>query len=362
VSAADDWASYSTALDDPDADPAEIEAGVAPRGAHVPWSNLVEVYSSITAQRDWIAIGAIEGPAIVSFAGPEKKNKSWSAMDLCVSAVDGGKWMGEFKLTVHGSPIYLDAEYQKYEFVRRTARIIRGKGKDPSPILGAIRHYDSSDIVLSPKETRLKNFAADVARDPPPVIVLDPLRNHLDGDENDAKVIIEAIRQLVRIRGAVPCPIVVLHHVNKGGNPAGSRAISTRCDLILEGSDKEVPIYSVKGRKLRAKLDPIAKPFSIDVSHTNDDDDTKARTVVKWVPQDTPEALDAAILRELREPHTANWLEGKLKKNVERDIKPALTRLEAAGKIEPATVHLGGRDYSGWVASEIDEDDDHESA
>lgn len=80
------------------------------------------------------------------------------------------------------------------------------------------------------------------------------------------------------LRDAARCPVLALHHLNKSGGFTGNRAITTRADLIIEGSDDEKPEYETRGRQLRARIDPIAQPFTISVEHENDDDDTMAAT------------------------------------------------------------------------------------
>src|SRR5690606_18486905 len=69
---------------------------------------------------------------------------------------------------------------------------------------------------------------------------------------------------------------------NKSGGFSGSRALTARADLIIEGSDTETPAYETRGRTVRPTLDPIAKPFSINVAHIHDEDDTIAMTTLDW--------------------------------------------------------------------------------
>jgi hypothetical protein len=270
--------------------------------AHAPheslWTDLSKI--QITNERRWFAEGAIEGEPLICLAGPERKGKSWLMMALAVAvAGDGEKWIGRFPLHKHGGVIYLDGEYGAVEFKRRIERLARGMGLDPALVCSPerMRYHYSTDVVLAYQATAqrgvpvgisdpvLKEIHADVLNDVPALIVLDPLRNHLTGDENAMHVIAEANRCLRALKAAGNCPLIYSHHLNKSGTFSGSRAIITMADLPIEGTDAktiESVIYTTKGRTVRT-ADPLAKPFSITVEHTDDEQDEIAGTRIAFV-------------------------------------------------------------------------------
>jgi hypothetical protein len=88
-----------------------------------------------------------------------------------------------------------------------------------------------------------------------------------------------AFRAIGELRDAAQAPVMVVHHLNKSGGYSGSRAIMGRADLIFEGSDGDTPLYQTRGRSLR-RDDRILQPFSVNVAHENDSDDTIAVTRV----------------------------------------------------------------------------------
>lgn len=280
------------------------------------WSDLVGALESVGKERPWFAEGAIEGSPIIMFAGPEKSHKSWAAMQLAVATILGGKWLGKFQIKRPGSVAYFDAEYGAYEFARRVARIARGMGAEPRTVLAQIRHFYSSGMLLNLSDQELQEHGRDIAAQRPALIIVDPLRNHLDGDENSAEAINAAYRALDRLRITGNCPVHVLHHLNKSGGFSGSRAIVTRADLIVEGSDsKTAPQYITRGRTVRAN-DAIVASFSIRVQHEHDHDDTIASTIVScggieldWdaVPSESPDdELRQKIIAEQRKVRHAS--------------------------------------------------------
>lgn len=259
--------------------------------AHAPtaaplWSDLSAAHDRVGKARPWFAEGAIEGEPVVMLMGPEKKGKSWLAMQLAVAVAAGGvAWLDTFTLQRQGAVAYLDAEYGEFEFARRIARITRGYGKEPRDVLPLMRHNYSAELVLARDDPAFGRVLESIGAEKPALIVLDPLRNHLMGSENDSAVVVEANRCIRALKAAGRCPLLALHHLNKAGAYSGSRAIMSTADLIIEGSDEDRPTYETRGRVVRHG-DAIAMPFRVDVSHADDDDDTKAATRLLYLPSD----------------------------------------------------------------------------
>lgn len=326
------------------------------------WSNLGNALASVGRERDWFAEGAIEGRPIILFSGPEKSHKSWTAMQLATATTVGAAWLGRFPIRRPGPVVYLDGEYGEQEFARRVARIARGIGADPREVVGRILHHYSVGLTLTATDAVFRQVLAAVEAQRPSLIVLDPLRNHLAGDENAAQVIVEAFRCLSALRDAGGCPVLVVHHLNKSGGFSGSRAITTRADLILEGSDGETPQYSARGRTLRPRVDAIAQPFTIDVAHDHDEDDTIAAT--RMVYSAAGGGSDAALppglsalqskivqfLDRQKESRAANYIARALNR-ANADVAKALAELVKAGHVElhPGKVLFNGRYSDGYT-------------
>jgi hypothetical protein len=253
-----------------------------------PWSDLNSALESIGAERDWFAEGAIENNPLAVIIGPEKGGtegrgkggKSWALMQLAVATVTGGKWLGRFQIKRPGSVVYLDGENGTFDFARRVTRISRGMGHDPKEVLGQIRHLFGAGLRLEKTSELLKAIVTDLDSQPAALIVLDPLRNHLDGDESSNRDMETALSLCDIVASRSPCPLIIAHHLNRSGTYSGSRSLRGRADLLLEGSDEDEPRYKTAGRWLRHS-DPIAAGrFRIEVTHTDDLNDTIATTTV----------------------------------------------------------------------------------
>lgn len=318
----------------------------------VPWSDLERALYERSAARQWHAEGAIEGAPIAVWSGPEKSHKSWAAMQLAATTIAGGRWLGRFEIRRGGPAMYLDAEYGEDEFVRRMCRIARGLGHtNVVAVLNSTRHLHSGDLPLDLRNGAFRRVLEDARQRPPAVIIIDPLRNHLRGSENDADVILEAFRAIGALRDAAQCPVLCVHHVNKQGAPTGSRAIATRADLLIEGSDSDSPIYQARGRKLRPRLDPIADPFSVEVAHTHDDNDeiATARVGLKFVSgNEELGELKQKILKALAEEDlSTNALSEKLRRSFQ-EIKKALDGLCGECAVAQYVGQVRGRSTVLW--------------
>jgi|GEM_PF-5781972 len=242
------------------------------------FSDLAGAHASIGRERDWFAEGAIEGAPLVVLASGEKVGKSWILIDLAVSTVLGTKWLGAFAIKRPGEAWYVDCEYGAVEFARRCARIIRAKGHEPREVLPRIKHIWGGGFQLATDNTLANQLAVLAKVRKPKLVVIDPWRNVISGDENSAADTIASMSIADQLRSmAEHCPFVFAHHLNRQGSMSGSRALKGRADLFLEGSDEEQPWFASIGRTLR-RDDPISRRFMVSIDHDNDNDDTIATT------------------------------------------------------------------------------------
>lgn len=335
------------AIDDPRAAPERVRAlgqqvsaafEAAGRSATPPWTDLAAAYAARGEKRNWFAEGAIEDQPLVLIVGAEKGWKSWMCIDLAVHTVTGGRWLGRFPIVRPGPVVYIDCEYGGGEFSRRVVRLARGAGRDPAEVFAGIRHLYGG-VRLAAGNAGFAALLAAVEREPPKLIVLDPLRDLLVGSENDSDVVLEALDCASRLRDAARCPVVVLHHLNKSGGYSGSRALWSRPDLILEGSDdRERPEFHAAGRNVR-RGDPLKSGFTIGVEHENDLDDATAASVV-WSrfegesnAQRPLSKLALTILRMLADGALSRSAIKRHTRRSDADVHRALDELQQAGRI-----------------------------
>ncbi len=247
------------------------------------FTNLLTALKDVGKARRWRFEGAIEGAPLVDFIGPEKGNKSWTLIQMALACVTGQPWLGVFACKTPGPVIYVDGcELGAHEFARRAARISRGMGIDiHDAIARGLHHYYAADLQLASANEAMKWLSDEARRIKPALIVIDPWRNLIAGEENSTPDTIASMQVLAKIRTETDAPITIAHHLNRDGKYSGSRSFKTRADLIFEGSDDEQPWFETKGRYVRLGTDAISKQrFTITVEHDDDEDDTIATTRV----------------------------------------------------------------------------------
>ena len=293
-----------------------------------------------TSERDWFAEGAIEDNPVVLFTGPEKSGKSWILADLAVATIAEQKWLGRFPIRRPGPVLVLDGEYGPHEFARRLTRISRGRGLDPRSITRDLLYVYSVGLYLTKESERFISLAKDLQahRIEPTLIIVDPLRNHLDGDENSAGDVLDAFRCLNGMKIQGECPVIVSHHLNRAGSMSGSRALLGRVDQAFTGSDEDQPWYSCIGRTIR-RTDPIAQRWTARIDHEHDDNDSIARTVL--TSRFATEAKGTSELSKLARTvfdvlqngsKTGSSLKAAIKRNY-KDVMRALNELQTAGRV-----------------------------
>jgi hypothetical protein len=123
--------------------------------------------------------------------------------------------------------------------------------------------------------------------------VVDTWRSHAPGPEDSAETVKAAKRGAFdNWRKAAPgAQILVLAHLNKGGDLNGTRALKTTFDLVLKGTDTDERIwYSVEKPRTLRQGDLILQKFTIDRDDEHDDDDTRATTSFRHVLKSEPKA------------------------------------------------------------------------
>ena len=122
---------------------------------------------------------------------------------------------------------------------------------------------------------------------------------------------------------------------------SGSRALKTRTDVFVEGSDEDAPRYATIGRTLR-RSDRIGKPFVVAIEHQDDNDDAVAKTFVRarfdgeQTERGTLSKSALRVLDELKDradPAKRGGLRKVLRMN-DSILKGALEELRDAGLAE----------------------------
>lgn len=210
-----------------------------------------------------------EGGDVILLKGAEKLTfKTWLAVDLAIARIVGGAWLGFDVVKARPERVLIiSTETRGTVLVRRTlascgqrhdAAVIAkylhiidkpitlvGRGEREQvrerargqKVLEAQRHFDADlrkklsaqaddvgDWAVRTLGSNVELLDAIAQPNTWSLIIIDTLRQCLRGDENsseDGRRFIAAARELARECG---CPVVVIHHTGKGGDPSDARS------------------------------------------------------------------------------------------------------------------------------------------
>jgi hypothetical protein len=180
--------------------------------------------------------------------------KSFVALDLALSIATGTTWQG--RVVQRGPIVYVAAEGGAGLGQRirawMTAHQITGID-DAWYVLGAVNLLDQDDVTA---------FLAELAEVQvnPTLLIADTLARCLPGgDENSAKDMGIAVAALDRLREALRCTVLVLHHTAKHhGDERGSTALRGAADTMLSVmNDGDLVTIACAKQKDAAPFDEI---------------------------------------------------------------------------------------------------------
>jgi RecA-family ATPase len=174
----------------------------------------------------WLVRGILREKAVVAIAAEPKSTKTWNAAEIALSVATGTKAFGEFPVIKSGPVVYFFAEDERRS-VRNRFRAL-AKGKELDPILATDRVYARYREAM--KLESIEDLAWLVADcralpEPPALIVLDPMRDIHDSEENDSTAMAGVMGRLRALRDVLGCTVLFVHHSAKGSlDTAGRRA------------------------------------------------------------------------------------------------------------------------------------------
>lgn len=185
---------------------------------------------------DWIIRDIIPRSESALWCGPMKGGKTWSALDVCISAALGDSWLGKFTNTV-GKPVRtmgVFLEDNKRRLRRRLWELTRSRGISPNnPTL--LENFSISRTPFRLPDARTeRELAAEIKAFGAQLVVVDNLTRVMVGDPNktsEASQFTRAWQGLIEATGAT---IVFLHHTKK---PQGSDKGADPFDLIRGSGD-----------------------------------------------------------------------------------------------------------------------------
>lgn len=187
--------------------------------------------------QEWIVENLITAGSVNIFEGHPGSKKTWALFDLAVCVALGKNWL-DFQ-TAQGTVLIIDEESGNKRLARRMGDVFRGHLVHQDKIMPSIKWTSLDGIDLGNKAD-INDLGELIQSVKARLVIIDALVDVMPGrDENSAKEtqpIFANLRYLVETYGVT---IIVIHHLNKGGNTRGSTQIIGAVDLIVQVESKD---------------------------------------------------------------------------------------------------------------------------
>ena len=267
----------------------------------------------------WRVEGLLTDSGVAALATEPKSAKTWAATEIAIAVATGTSCFGRFT-THRGKVAYFYAEDMAVAIRNRIRALLKSRGIDPDRLEGLHVQPRGRDLNILHDESLANLLASvrmlgDVA-----LLVLDPLREIHDGEEDKSDAMAPVMKRLRFLAYTLGCAVLFVHHSGKSGPEASKRRGGQRmrgssvihgsvdCGLYfgeLETDGKttftnrvEVEVKAARGAGffgLTLKLEDDASGAAIDATWTVEgSEERKDRKEVEEY-----EAWVAAILRQV---------------------------------------------------------------
>jgi len=375
-------------------------AGIALGGA--------DLLAEDDGRNDFVVEGLIEREDLVLVVGREKDSaKTFLALDLAVSRVVGGPWLGfDVQRAPSGRVLFVSCETSARQIARRLRALRKGRGIDAmrvaahllvvdrpismvpramrdrtanksqlSALVSAAKMPDaerrralraSADTIAEREVDALgQNLDALAAIEDAPegtwtLIIIDTVRECLVGDESsseDAAAFSQAARELARAAG---CPLVAIHHTSKAGAAGDARA--ARGSTQLTASPDAIITIDTSGEtltanfRLRNHAAPDARGYALVPGEDGairiepraaSKSTVDAGDVLALLQEHAPDALTVTKIRTLLSGRRGGKSRSKVAPG---PVEDALAQLAKSGQVTKVDIETRGKTLAGWRA------------
>ena len=240
----------------------------------------------------------IPAGGLIVFVGQPRSFKTMAALQMMFSVASGHRWLG-YEPTQTGSCLYVSEEGAA------------SKVRDRLLSMASVYQADKPIHILHRRGVRLISGDPSWAQvrqtldemDDPKVVVLDTLAALMVGDENSVSDIREALRPAQDLITDYGVTVVLVHHVNKGGEGRmgnrmrGSSALWGACDgtlgFVRDEDENGIAVDKGEVRVETKDNEPTRIRFTFSAEHMT----LKAEER----PHCTPEAIVAEVARRQEE-------------------------------------------------------------
>ena len=163
----------------------------------------------------WLVEGLIKSHSIGFVAGEPKTCKSWLSLHIAQGVATGQPVLGHFRVPSPARVLFVEEE-DAYETVISRLKALSAGHASPEPregnlnfmVLGGFK-ADNEASLTSFIDTARRAGGADL-------VIFDVLNKMHSGHDSDQKHMTKVMRAFERVREALDCAVLIVHHFGKG--------------------------------------------------------------------------------------------------------------------------------------------------
>lgn len=205
------------------------------------------------ADTPWLVRGLVTEGDVFCVAGEPKTSKTWAVMELAMAIATRTRAFGEFYVPGQARRVALFLVEDKARATRNRLRALAaGRGMDPKTATENL--FVENLVSLNLRDLAdLANIVASVrALGPIAALVLDPMRDLHDAEENDSKEMKSVMASIRILRSVLGCAVVFTHHMNKESKEKATDrpAHRMRGSTVIHGAiDAGLYLYGLTGNQ-----------------------------------------------------------------------------------------------------------------
>ncbi len=180
----------------------------------------------------WAIEGILAEQTVCVIGAEPKATKTWCGLEIAVALATETPAFGEFKVPKPGRVAVFLAEDNQRSTHNRLRALIASRGLKPDDLSRVHVHCLGQLDLLSIADLARFIASCRVLPEDPALVILDPLRDLHQAEENDAGEMAAVMGQLRALRDILNCSILFVHHSAK----AGADTVGRRSGQKLRGS------------------------------------------------------------------------------------------------------------------------------
>jgi hypothetical protein len=320
-----------------------------------------ELFARTYPATAWRIKGLMTDAGVGALATEPKSAKTWAATEMAIAVATGTPCFGRFA-AARGRVAYFYAEDMAVAIRNRIRSLLKSRGIDPDKLEGLHVQPRGRDLNVMNDESLAVLLASARMIGDLALLVLDPLRDIHDGEEDKSDAMAPVMKRLRFLAHTLGCSVLFVHHAGKatadgakrrgGQKMRGSSVIHGAVDFGLYLSDLETDGKSTFTNTVESEIKAAKGAGVFGLTLVIEDDEHGQAIRATWSVEDgvekakrksaeAEEKLTAAIVERIGSVECRTITDIRKGPGIgnKPEVTAAIEALEAAGRIRIETCY-----------------------